>query len=580
MAVAKNISDLNAAATLSSEDYLPIAQAGQPEATKTTIGDLAAAVGELNETGALSELTLSTSIGKNAIAQALTGKGVQTSPNETLIHMANKINMLPVSITDVRFRQGLILSVNQRGAAQSGYTVRRLANGGYLVYNAAEIGVVPPGNYHDLPELIANWHKVDTTSSLEYYIANASTDCNTLIYASQVYNTAISTYSLYNVDWTGSEPVVTLLGNYSMPATPTITGGQISYLGITSDRKTVIFSRASGTSSPTGSIITMFRTDNTSVYATYTTNVVNALVDNNGEVYIDDTNSILYYIKDQSSNSPIYIPSKLHFESSESSIVIHTPEDIEGPEPTIEGGTTHPSTSVNNHYRVIMHPHLKLFTWYAGSQYGCGRCVNNDAIEIIVTDFEGVKKDSIVYSCVGYAGNLSTFSNNNPLMYWPVTSSNVVAPKQYTNATGMCSFNPTDNQDEYKLIVPELAKDNIIYNVTQGKFTSKEVSYPGVQVANVSGSSSVVTDYIFGYNRNCNLLLEKADGNHLTMVTTTMRNSYAAEFALGDKVLTRILISDGVASREISDQFISSYSDRRGLYYQIKHSYVELPEEE
>lgn len=575
MAITKQINELNDASPLGSGDFLPVSQSGQTEATKTTVGDLASAVGELNETGALSELTLSTSIGKNAIAQALTGKGVQTSPNETLIHMANKINMLPVSITDVRFRQGLILSVNQRGAAQSGYTVRRLANGGYLVYTAAEIGVVPPGNYHDLPDLIAHWHKIDTTSSLEYYIAGASTDCNTLIYASQVFNTNISTYSLYNVDWTGSEPVVTLLGNYSMPATPTIKGEQIAYLGITSDRKTVIFSRGNGNLAPYSSVVSMFRTDDTSVYATYTTNAENALIDHDGQVYIDDDNSIIYYLR----NIPETVPSKIHFESSTSAIVIHVPENIEGPEPTIEG-TTHASSSVTRHFRVLMHPHLKLLTWYAGAQYGCGRCVNNNAIEIIVTDFEGAEKDSLVYSCVGYAGNLGTYSNNSPLMYNTIASSNVVAPKQYTNATGMCSFNPTDNPDEYKLIVPELAKDNIIYNVAQGKFTSKEVSYPGVQVAYVSGSSSVVTDYIFGSGRICNILLEKADGNHLTMVTTTMRNSYAAEFALGEKVLTRILISDGVESREISDQFISSYGDRRGLYYQVKHSYVELPEEE
>lgn len=578
MAITKQIDELNNASSLNSGDFLPVSQSGQTEATKTTVGDLASAIGELNETGALSELTLSTSIGKNAIAQALTGKGVQTSPNETLIHMANKINMLPVSITDIRFRQGLILSVNQRGATLSGYTVRRLANGGYLVYTAAEIGVVPPGNYHDLPDLIAHWHKIDTTSSLEYYIAGASTDCNTLIYASQVYNTNIATYSLYDVDWTGSEPVVTLLGNYSMPATPTITGGQIAYLGITSDRKTVIFSRGNGNSAPYSSVVSMFRTDDTSVYASYTTNPTNALIDHDGQVYIDDDNSVIYYVRNESGNSPIYIPSKIHFESSASAIVIHTPEDIEGPEPTIAGSTY--TSTVNQHFKVIMHPHLKLFTWYAGAQYSCGRCVNNDAIEIIVTDFEGVEKDSIVYSCVGYAGNLGTFSNNNPLMYYQITSSNVVAPKQYTNATGMCSFNPTDDPDEYKFIVPELAKDNIIYNVAQGKFTSKEVSYPGIQVAYVSGSSSTVTDYIFSNGRTCNLLLEKSDGEHLTMVTTTMRNSYAGEFALGEKVLTRILISDGVASREISDQFISSYGDRRGLYYQIRHSYVELPEEE
>ena len=97
MAITKQINQLNNAGEIQSSDYVALAQSGQSEATKATISDLAAAVGELNSTGALSELSLATSIGKNLIAQCLTEKGVPTSPSETLVQMADKIEGLDIA---------------------------------------------------------------------------------------------------------------------------------------------------------------------------------------------------------------------------------------------------------------------------------------------------------------------------------------------------------------------------------------------------------------------------------------------------------------------------------------------------
>ena len=68
MANTKQISQLNPAASVNSTDQLPFAQQGSSEAVRATVSQLAQAVGELNETGAYSELTLATSIGKNILA--------------------------------------------------------------------------------------------------------------------------------------------------------------------------------------------------------------------------------------------------------------------------------------------------------------------------------------------------------------------------------------------------------------------------------------------------------------------------------------------------------------------------------
>lgn len=91
---AKTIQDLNQTTAVSGDDLVVVAQSGAAEATKATVSTLAEAVGELNSTGALSELSLATSIGKNLLAQNLTNKGVPTDPSETRVQMADKVRSL------------------------------------------------------------------------------------------------------------------------------------------------------------------------------------------------------------------------------------------------------------------------------------------------------------------------------------------------------------------------------------------------------------------------------------------------------------------------------------------------------
>jgi len=94
MSVNKEISELNEASELSGSDMLVVSQSGSSEATRTTVSDLATAVGELNEAGALSELSLSMSVGKNLLAQNLNEKGITASPTESLVSLADKVGSL------------------------------------------------------------------------------------------------------------------------------------------------------------------------------------------------------------------------------------------------------------------------------------------------------------------------------------------------------------------------------------------------------------------------------------------------------------------------------------------------------
>ena len=97
MANAKQINQLNEAASLSAETKLAVANPNTTEAESATVSQLAQAVAELNETGAFAEQTLATSMGKNLLAQVLTNKGVETTSSETLIQMADKVNALNLS---------------------------------------------------------------------------------------------------------------------------------------------------------------------------------------------------------------------------------------------------------------------------------------------------------------------------------------------------------------------------------------------------------------------------------------------------------------------------------------------------
>lgn len=96
MANAKTYNELNQASAVNASDKVALAQENQTELVTTTVGDLANAVGELNQAGALAELSLATSIGKNLLAQRLNEKGVECAPTDTLVSMADKVNSLVI----------------------------------------------------------------------------------------------------------------------------------------------------------------------------------------------------------------------------------------------------------------------------------------------------------------------------------------------------------------------------------------------------------------------------------------------------------------------------------------------------
>jgi len=95
MANAKTYNELNQTNTINASDLVAVAQSDKTELQATTVSDLANAVGELNQAGALAELSLATSIGKNLLAQRLNEKGVENiTPNSTLVEMADAVNDL------------------------------------------------------------------------------------------------------------------------------------------------------------------------------------------------------------------------------------------------------------------------------------------------------------------------------------------------------------------------------------------------------------------------------------------------------------------------------------------------------
>ena len=93
---AKQITDLEEATSVANTDYLAVSQSGKTELTKASVATLRSAVAETLSEGALAELEYATSQGKNAIATALTNKGVATTASETLIQMADKVSNLSV----------------------------------------------------------------------------------------------------------------------------------------------------------------------------------------------------------------------------------------------------------------------------------------------------------------------------------------------------------------------------------------------------------------------------------------------------------------------------------------------------
>ena len=145
MATAKTIEQLDAATQINAGDKLPFAQTAGTEAKSGTVAQLAETVADINETGALAELVYATSQGKNAVAAALTAKGVTTAASETLIQMADKVNNLNVDTGAEYWTGKLLTAVTQESGNTSRWLKYLPVKKAWLVWYGTYLYYVPDG---------------------------------------------------------------------------------------------------------------------------------------------------------------------------------------------------------------------------------------------------------------------------------------------------------------------------------------------------------------------------------------------------------------------------------------------------
>lgn len=159
MANAKQYSELDAATSVSSEDLFAVSQAGAPELKKATVAQVAEPIADVLSTGALAELEYATSQGKNAVAQALTNKGVATTASETLIQMADKVNGLNIA-GDVEDIYGWWVDGSTSGTACTRmykYTIPGSLDMVIFLPNAKQILYVPYGEYESVAQILSSY---------------------------------------------------------------------------------------------------------------------------------------------------------------------------------------------------------------------------------------------------------------------------------------------------------------------------------------------------------------------------------------------------------------------------------------
>lgn len=228
MANAKTYNELNQASAVNASDKVALAQENKTELVTTTVGDLANAVGELNQAGALAELSLATSIGKNLLSQRLNEKGVQNiTPNSTLVEMADAVDKLQTTEDASLLKNRLILNVNttdKDAAGLSPFSFCRLHDDYVAVQAAGKIYVYEKSGYSSIAEALAGATMVadvkNKPSSLAYI--TSSQDGKTLL--TRAFDTD-GTVDIYNVDYTNKQITYvksitgfTMYSNYAMLA--------------------------------------------------------------------------------------------------------------------------------------------------------------------------------------------------------------------------------------------------------------------------------------------------------------------------------------------------------------------------
>lgn len=182
MATAKTIQQLDPATGVSLTDQLALAQATGQEARRGSVSQLVSPVAEALSTGALAELEYATSQGKNAIATALTNKGVQSTAADTLIQMADKVNNLEVDTTteNIVGRYSTTSNPTVAGGSQYGKFFRNMFTGDMVITKGSVLYFTPQGDYNSIDDIIAGaTHTVDLSAeglSFEYSKQSAASE--------------------------------------------------------------------------------------------------------------------------------------------------------------------------------------------------------------------------------------------------------------------------------------------------------------------------------------------------------------------------------------------------------------------
>lgn len=207
---AKTYNELNQTTSINASDLVAVAQSDKTELQKTTVNDLANAVGELNQAGALAELSLATSIGKNLLAQRLNEKGVENiTPNNTLIEMADAVDKLQTTESIQLLKDNIITNVQNDVYANTlslqPFSACRLPNAYTAIYAVDKIYVSKTfGEYNSISDVLNNAEmsiNVHTPGSLTRDLAyiTCSKDGKTII--THAFDTA-GTVDIYDVNYT------------------------------------------------------------------------------------------------------------------------------------------------------------------------------------------------------------------------------------------------------------------------------------------------------------------------------------------------------------------------------------------
>lgn len=215
MATTKTIEQLDQATSVAVTDYVPVAQTVGEEAHKATVTQLANTIGNALTDGPLSELEYATAQGKNAIATALTAKGVTTTASETLIQMADKVNNLNIddSVEDV---SGYVITSTQSPVSKTDHWTSKIGDFHMCILLSSEMHIVPrqSSTINSIDELMSS------ASTYTYTFSNTPTcvvASSTGRYVA-VYVSAESKVYVFNFNTTSGELIE--LKEYSVTATP------------------------------------------------------------------------------------------------------------------------------------------------------------------------------------------------------------------------------------------------------------------------------------------------------------------------------------------------------------------------